>query len=97
MVLALRAAVPVLALGLLAACPATPASDATTAATPTSPTTGRVAPRLGHRDVTVLWAPGQGSALDGPLVGQQLEAVPHDDRSWCVWVTCNPNTEVVGA
>ncbi|MFU8840616.1 MAG: DUF3179 domain-containing protein [Nitriliruptoraceae bacterium] len=106
--------------------------------------------RLGDRDLAVLWAPGQasaldaatidqgrdvgqtaafvaeldgepvelvatdtdgrfvdertgstfdlrGRALDGPLEGRQLEAVPHDDTFWFVWVAFKPDTEVVGA
>jgi hypothetical protein len=105
--------------------------------------------RLGDRDLAVLWAPGQasaldaatidqgrdvgqtaafvaeldgepvelvatdtdgrfvdertgatfdlrGRALDGPLAGQQLAAVPHDDTFWFVWVAFKPDTEVVG-
>lgn len=38
----------------------------------------------------------RGRALDGPLAGQQLEAVPHDDTFWFVWVAFKPDTEVVG-
>ena len=38
----------------------------------------------------------RGRALDGPLEGQQLEAVAHDDTFWFVWVAFKPDTEVVG-
>ncbi len=38
----------------------------------------------------------RGRALDGPLEGQQLEAVTHDDTFWFVWVAFKPDTEVVG-
>lgn len=39
----------------------------------------------------------RGRALDGPLEGQQLEAVPHDDTFWFVWVAFRPDTEVVAS
>ncbi|MFO7779619.1 MAG: DUF3179 domain-containing protein [Nitriliruptoraceae bacterium] len=39
----------------------------------------------------------RGRALDGPLEGGQLEAVPHDDTFWFVWVAFKPDTEVVGS
>jgi hypothetical protein len=38
----------------------------------------------------------RGRALDGPLEGQQLEAVPHDDTFWFVWVAFRPDTELLG-
>jgi hypothetical protein len=38
----------------------------------------------------------RGRALDGPLEGEQLEAVTHDDTFWFVWVAFKPDTEVVG-
>jgi hypothetical protein len=37
----------------------------------------------------------RGRALDGPLEGQQLEAVPHDDTFWFVWIAFRPDTEMV--
>jgi hypothetical protein len=37
----------------------------------------------------------RGRAIDGPLEGQQLQAIPHDDTFWFVWVAFKPNTEVV--
>jgi hypothetical protein len=37
----------------------------------------------------------RGRALDGPLEGQQLQAVPHDDTFWFVWVAFRPDTEMV--
>ncbi len=37
----------------------------------------------------------RGRALDGPLEGQQLEAIPHDDSFWFVWVAFRPDTDVV--
>ncbi|MFO7959514.1 MAG: DUF3179 domain-containing (seleno)protein, partial [Nitriliruptoraceae bacterium] len=39
----------------------------------------------------------RGRALDGPLEGGQLEAFPHDDTFWFVWVAFKPDTEVVGS
>ncbi len=39
----------------------------------------------------------RGRALDGPLEGQQLEAVAHDDTFWFVWVAFKPDTEVAGS
>jgi hypothetical protein len=37
----------------------------------------------------------RGRALDGPLEGSQLEAVPHDDTFWFVWIAFQPDTEVI--
>jgi hypothetical protein len=37
----------------------------------------------------------RGRALDGPLEGQQLDAIPHDDTFWFVWVAFRPDTELV--
>jgi hypothetical protein len=37
----------------------------------------------------------RGRALDGPLEGQQLEAIAHDDTFWFVWVAFRPDTELV--
>ena len=39
----------------------------------------------------------RGRAIDGALEGAQLEAVPHDDTFWFVWVAFKPDTEVVGS
>jgi len=39
----------------------------------------------------------RGRAIDGPLQGALLEAVPHDDTFWFVWVAFKPDTEVVGS
>jgi hypothetical protein len=39
----------------------------------------------------------RGRALDGPLQGQQLEAIPHDDTFWFVWVAFRPDTELVAS
>jgi len=39
----------------------------------------------------------RGRAIDGPLEGQQLSAVPHDDTFWFVWVAFRPDTSVIGA
>jgi hypothetical protein len=39
----------------------------------------------------------RGRALDGPLAGQQLTAIAHDDTFWFVWVAFRPDTEVVGS
>jgi hypothetical protein len=39
----------------------------------------------------------RGRALDGPLEGSQLEAIPHDDTFWFVWVAFRPDTELVGS
>jgi hypothetical protein len=36
----------------------------------------------------------RGRALDGPLEGQQLQPVPHDDTFWFVWVAFRPDTEL---
>ncbi len=38
----------------------------------------------------------RGRAIDGPLEGGQLEAFPHDDTFWFVWIAFKPDTEVVG-
>jgi hypothetical protein len=38
----------------------------------------------------------RGRALDGPLAGEQLTAVPHDDTFWFVWVAFRPDTSVAG-
>jgi hypothetical protein len=38
----------------------------------------------------------RGRALDGPLVGEQLTAIPHDDTFWFVWVAFRPDTVVAG-
>jgi hypothetical protein len=37
----------------------------------------------------------RGRAIDGPLEGSQLQAVPHDDTFWFVWVAFQPETEVI--
>jgi hypothetical protein len=37
----------------------------------------------------------RGRALDGPLAGQALTPVTHDDTFWFVWVAFRPDTEVV--
>jgi hypothetical protein len=37
----------------------------------------------------------RGRGLDGPLAGEQLDAVTHDDTFWFVWVAFQPDTEVV--
>jgi hypothetical protein len=37
----------------------------------------------------------RGRALDGPLAGERLTAVPHDDTFWFVWVAFRPDTVVV--
>jgi hypothetical protein len=37
----------------------------------------------------------RGRALDGPLEGRQLQAIPHDDTFWFVWVAFRPDTEMV--
>jgi hypothetical protein len=37
----------------------------------------------------------RGRALDGPLEGQQLEPIVHDDTFWFVWLAFRPDTEVV--
>jgi hypothetical protein len=39
----------------------------------------------------------RGRALDGPLEGQQLEAIAHDDTFWFVWVAFRPDTELVAS
>jgi hypothetical protein len=39
----------------------------------------------------------RGRAIDGPVRGRQLEAIPHDDTFWFVWVAFKPDTEVVAA
>ena len=38
----------------------------------------------------------RGRALDGPLAGEQLTAIPHDDTFWFVWVAFRPDTVVAG-
>jgi hypothetical protein len=38
----------------------------------------------------------RGRALDGPLEGQQLEPIVHDDTFWFVWLAFRPDTAVVG-
>ena len=38
----------------------------------------------------------RGRALDGPLEGEQLEAVTHDDTFWFVWVAFKPDTVLLG-
>jgi hypothetical protein len=38
----------------------------------------------------------RGRALDGPLEGRQLQAIPHDDTFWFVWVAFRPDTELLG-
>ena len=38
----------------------------------------------------------RGRALDGPLEGQQLTAIAHDDTFWFVWVAFRPDTQVIG-
>jgi hypothetical protein len=37
----------------------------------------------------------RGRALDGPLEGRQLQAIPHDDTFWFVWVAFRPDSEMV--
>jgi hypothetical protein len=37
----------------------------------------------------------RGRALDGPLEGQQLEPIAHDDTFWFVWVAFRPDTDLV--
>ncbi|MCC5946824.1 MAG: DUF3179 domain-containing protein [Nitriliruptoraceae bacterium] len=37
----------------------------------------------------------RGWFTDGPLEGRALEAIPHDDTFWFVWVAFRPDTEVV--
>jgi hypothetical protein len=39
----------------------------------------------------------RGRGLDGPLAGEQLTAVPHDDTFWFVWVAFRPDTVVAGS
>jgi hypothetical protein len=39
----------------------------------------------------------RGRAVDGPVEGRQLEAIPHDDTFWFVWVAFKPDTEIVTA
>lgn len=39
----------------------------------------------------------RGRALDGPLEGSRLDAVPHDDTFWFVWAAFKPDTEVVAS
>jgi len=39
----------------------------------------------------------RGRALDGPLQGQRLEAITHDDTFWFVWVAFRPDTEVIAS
>ncbi|MBW3604411.1 MAG: DUF3179 domain-containing protein [Actinobacteria bacterium] len=38
-----------------------------------------------------------GTAVDGPLAGEQLERVPHDDTFWFVQFAFRPETRVVGS
>jgi hypothetical protein len=38
----------------------------------------------------------RGRAIDGPLAGEQLEPIIHDDTFWFVWLAFRPDTEVVG-
>ena len=35
-----------------------------------------------------------GLATDGPLVGTQLEAIPHHDTFWFAWAAFVPDTEL---
>lgn len=37
----------------------------------------------------------RGRAIDGPLEGRQLRAIPHDDTLWFVWVAFRPDTTVI--
>ncbi len=37
-----------------------------------------------------------GQAVDGELIGQQLEAVSHVDTFWFAWSTFRPDTEIAG-
>ncbi|HEX9890103.1 MAG TPA: DUF3179 domain-containing protein [Nitriliruptorales bacterium] len=37
-----------------------------------------------------------GEAVDGPMTGQQLEAVAHDDTFWFVWFAFQPGTTILG-
>ncbi len=37
----------------------------------------------------------RGRFVDGPLQGRALQAIPHDDTFWFVWVAFRPDTEVV--
>jgi hypothetical protein len=39
----------------------------------------------------------RGRALDGPLEGQLLQPIPHDDTFWFVWVAFRPDTELIGS
>jgi hypothetical protein len=34
-------------------------------------------------------------AVDGPLAGSRLEAVPHLDTFWFAWATFVPDTEIL--
>ena len=38
-----------------------------------------------------------GEALDGPLAGETLTAVPHTDPFWFAWAAFYPETEVISA
>jgi hypothetical protein len=35
-----------------------------------------------------------GQALDGPLAGQQLPAIPHTDQFWFSWARFRPDTTI---
>jgi hypothetical protein len=39
----------------------------------------------------------RGRAIDGPLAGQKLRPIPHDDTFWFVWVAFRPETELVSS
>jgi hypothetical protein len=39
----------------------------------------------------------RGRAIDGPLQGERLEAVTHDDTFWFVWIAFRPDTDVVAS
>ena len=70
--------------------------------------TGVLDPRLDGRVLTLQVQDGElvdaetgttwsvtGEALDGPLAGESLTAVPHTDPFWFAWAAFYPNTEVV--
>ena len=37
-----------------------------------------------------------GRAVEGPLAGESLEAVPHLDTFWFAWAAYRPGTELAG-
>ncbi len=52
---------------------------------------------LRDRETRTLWAPFNGRAIEGPLVGQKLDRLSLSVTHWDQWVSRHPETDVVWA